>query len=267
MILTVSKDGSTYNCFMIFFSQLQRRNPLLYWFGWLNILAALVCIVMIQTTDTIVLGINAWIKPMKFYISIGIFCWTMAWYMYHLQKQRAVRAYSWMAVIVFIIETVIITWQAANGRLSHFNVSTPLYGILFSVMGIAITVLGVWTLWVGVLFFRQKQFDAPTAYIWGIRLGIILFVIFSFEGGMMAGRLSHTVGAADGGAGLPILNWSREYGDLRIAHFFGMHALQILPLLGYYIFRKKQQIIAVSVVYFLAVSFVLLRALQGTPLL
>jgi hypothetical protein len=267
MILAVSKHVDLIICFMNFFSQLQRRNPLLYWFGWLNFLAALVCIVMIQTTGTIVLGINAWIKPMKFYLSIGIFCWTMAWYLYHLQQQRAVRAYSWMSVIVFIIETVIITWQAANGRLSHFNVSTPLYGMLFTIMGIAITILALWTLWIAVLFFRQKQFDAPMGYIWGIRLGIVLFVIFSFEGGMMAGRLSHTVGAPDGSAGLPVLNWSREYGDLRIAHFFGMHALQLLPLLGYFVFRKKQQIVAVSIVYFLAVSFVLLRALQGIPLI
>lgn len=252
---------------MNFLSQLRRRNPVLYWFGWLNCVAALVCIVMTQTTDTMVLGINAWIKPMKFYLSIGIFSWTMAWYMHHLQKQRAVRTYSWMAVIVLVIEMVIITWQAANGRLSHFNISTPLYGILFTIMGIAITILSVWTLWIAVLFFRQKQFDAPAAYIWGIRLGIVLFVIFSFEGGMMASRLSHTVGAPDGGPGLPVLNWSREYGDLRIAHFLGMHALQILPFLGYSIFRKKQQIIAVSVVYFVAVTFVFIQALRGTPLI
>lgn len=252
---------------MKFLSQLQRRNRLLYWFGWLNIAAALVSIVMIQTTDTIVLGINAWIKPMKFYFSIAIFCWTMGWYLHHLQKQRAVRLYSWMAVIVFVIEMIIITWQAANGRLSHFNVSTPFYGILFSIMGIAITILSLWTLWITVLFFRQKQFDAPMAYIWGIRLGLILFVIFSFEGGMMASRLSHTVGAPDGGTGLPIVNWSNQFGDLRIAHFFGMHALQILPLLGYYVFKTKQQILAFAGVYFVAVTFVLIQALRGTPLI
>lgn len=245
---------------------IRHRNPILYFFGWMNIVAALCCFILILVTARQVLGINAWIKPMKFYFSIAIFCWTMAWYLHELKKRRAVKSYSWMAVIVFVIEMLIITWQAANGRLSHFNNSTPLYGILFSVMGIAITVLAVWTAVIGYYFFRQKEFDAPMSYIWGIRLGIILFVIFSFEGGWMASRLAHTVGASDGGPGLPVVNWSRQYGDLRIAHFFGMHALQVLPLLGFYLLRTKVQVIGVSIFYFLGVMALFIQAMQGVPL-
>ena len=247
-------------------SQLSHRNKLLYVFGWLNFIAAFICIIMILITDIQVLGINAWIKPMKFYFSIGIFSWTMAWYLSELNKQRAVRAYSVMCVIVFVIEMLIITWQAANGRLSHFNVSTPLYGILFSVMGIAITVLGIWTGMICYYFFRQRKFDAPMSYIWGIRLGILLFVIFSFEGGLMASRLSHTIGGNDGEAGLPIVNWSKLYGDLRVAHFFGMHALQILPILGFYILKTKTQMISASIIYFLVVLSLFYQAMRGLPL-
>jgi hypothetical protein len=252
---------------MKFIHQLRTRNNLLYWFGWLNAAAALICIVMILTTDTTVLGINAWIKPMKFYFSIWIFCWTMGWYLHHLEKQKGVRSYSVMLVIVFIFEMIIITWQAANGRLSHFNTSSALYSALFSLMGIAITILAVWTAFIGVRFFRQKKFTAPMAYIWGIRLGIVLFVIFSFEGGMMAAKLSHTVGGKDGSPGLPVVNWSKAYGDLRIAHFFGMHALQLLPLLGFYIFKTKQQIIGFTILYFAAVSALFIQALKGMPLI
>jgi hypothetical protein len=251
---------------MNFLTELRKRNSILYWFGLLNLLAALICLVIIPVSDTIVLGINAWIKPMKFYFSIWIFCWTMGWYLHHLERQKGVRAYSWMLVIVFIIEMVIITWQAANGRLSHFNTTSSFYSALFSLMGIAITVLAIWTAVIGYRFFRQKKFNAPMAYIWGIRLGIVLFVIFSFEGGLMASKLSHTVGGKDGGPGLPIVNWSKIHGDLRIAHFFGMHALQLLPLLGFYVFKKQQQIIGFAILYFAAVMTVFVMAMKGIPL-
>ena len=166
-----------------------------------------------------------------------------------------------------IIEQVIITWQAANGRLSHFNITTPFYRSLFIIMGVAIATLTAWTGVIGYYFFRQKQFDAPMPYIWGIRLGIILFVLFSFEGGLMAGLLSHTIGAPDGGAGLPVVNWSTEYGDLRVAHFIGIHSLQVFPLFGYYVAGSNRSVQLFAAGYFMLTMFLFIQALQRIPVL
>jgi hypothetical protein len=203
---------------------------------------------------------------MKFFVSIAIFCWTMAWYMIYLESQGKVRVYSWMVVMVMAFESFVITWQAANGRLSHFNISTPFYALLFSLMGVAISLLVAWTGYIGYLFFRQKQFAVPMPYIWGIRLGIILFVIFSFEGGIMASQLSHAVGAQDGGAGLPLVNWSKQAGDLRIAHFIGMHALQVLPLFGYHVAKNNRNIQLFSAAYFVFTVLFFIQAMMGMPL-
>ena len=250
-----------------FLIELKRRNAVFYWYGWLCFAGTLAGLLMIQLTDTMVLGINAWIKPTKFFISVVIFCWSMGWYMNHLDQGRKVRVYSWMVVLVMTYELFVITWQAANGRLSHFNISTALYQTLFALMGIAISILVGWTAYIGYLFFRQKKFSVPMPYIWGIRLGIILFAIFAFEGGLMASHLAHTVGSPDGGAGLPVVNWSKQYGDLRIAHFVGVHALQLLPLFGFYIAKQNRSVQLFSAVYFIFTSLLFIQAIMCVPLL
>ena len=164
---------------MKFLSELKRRNRLLYFFGWICWFGAFVCIILSGRDQTQVLNINAWIKPLKFFLSVAIFSWTMAWLLFYLDKQRKVKVYSIVLVAVMIVELSIITFQAARGTISHFNISTSFDMALFNIMGVAIVILTLWTLYMGILFFRQKKFTIPAPYLWGIRLGIIFFVIFS----------------------------------------------------------------------------------------
>lgn len=250
-----------------FFLELRKRNRLLFLAGWFGILGTFICIVMYQVDLTFVLGVNAWLKPLKFFFSTAIFMWTMGWFTFYLKWPGKVKAYSWMLVIVLAFELLVITWQAANGRLSHFNISTPLYSALFQAMGVAITILTIWTLYINYLFFRQKEFSISETYLWGIRLGILFFSIFAFEGGLMAARLAHTVGNVDGSPGLPLVNWSKTYGDLRVAHFFGIHSLQVLPLIGLYLCTKRWQIFLFAFLYFAFVAVMLIQALFKIPFL
>ncbi len=250
-----------------FIATLKKRNAVLYGFGLFCLIISITCLLLAGVTTIQILGINAFIKPAKFFVSVGLFCWTMGWYMSFLPQRRRVGIYSWAVVVIMTFELVIVTGQAAVGKLSHFNVSSAFDGILFSLMGIGITLFTCWTAYIGFLFFRAKSMGIAPAYLWGIRLGILLFVIFAFEGFMMASRLQHTVGAPDGGPGLPVVNWSARNGDLRVAHFFGMHSLQLLPLFGYYLARRSSQVVLVATIYFLLVTTLLFQALAGKPLL
>ena len=176
---------------------------------------------------------------MKFSVSIAIYVWTLAWYLRYLSgRRRAVKLLSWGVAFTMVAEITLITLQSARGVPSHFNVATPLDAVLFATMGTIIGCNTVMLMWVTALFFVDRP-ELPAAYLWGIRFGLLIFLLASFEGVLMVIHGSHTVGAADGGAGLPFVNWSRQHGDLRVVHFFGMHALQVLPMAGYWIGRSR----------------------------
>jgi hypothetical protein len=252
---------------MNFLHQLKQRNPLLYWFGWFNILVGLACMAGMYMDNIQLLGVNRWLKPMKFYLSVGIMAWTMGWLLYYLSNTKKVRQYSWIIVFTMFFENGLILLQAFRATTSHFNINTPADIMIFNLMGIFILIFTITCILICIAFFRQRHFNISSSYLWGIKLGLLFFIFFSLEGGMMLGLMKHTVGAADGTPGIPLLNWSKQYGDLRIAHFLGIHSLQVLPLAGFYVVKSKKQIIIASLIYFIAVMFVFIQAINGISLI
>ncbi len=250
---------------MNFFSRLKQRNALLFWFGLFNLFVGFACLVFLLTDKTQLLGVSRWLKPMKFYFSVGIMILTMGWLLHYLDNFKKIKRYSYLLVFSMFFENGLILLQAIRGTTSHYNISSTFDGMVFNLMGIFIVIFTVTCIKISISFFRQKQFVIPASYAWGIRLGILLFIVFSLEGGLMLSMMKHTVGGPDGGAGLPLVNWSRDYGDLRIAHFFGIHSLQILPLAGYYVFKKPAGIILFSCAYAVIIIFLLVNALRGMP--
>ena len=252
---------------MNFLSGLKQRNKLLFWFGLFNLAIGLICFVLMQVDDKQVLNVNRWLKPVKFYFAVGLMILTMGWLLYYLADPKKIRRYSRMLVFTMFFENGLILLQAIRQTTSHYNVKTTFDMWVFNLMGIFILIFTITCIRICISFFRQKQFSISSSYLWGIRLGLLFFIIFSVEGGLMLSLMKHTVGAPDGGAGLPFVNWSRDHGDLRIAHFFGIHSLQILPLLGYYVARSKRQVIVFGFLYFALVVALLIQALTGTALL
>jgi hypothetical protein len=165
-------------------------------------------------------------------------------------------------------EQVAITFQAMRGQQSHFNKTDAFGIILYSMMGIFILTVTLWTAYITYIFIKQKIYDLHPTIVLSIKFGLIYFVIFSLFGGYISGLQGHTVGAVDGGAGVPFLNWSTAFGDLRIAHFFGMHSLQLLPLVGivaskYFGEKSKQIVVLFSLLYLCFIIFVMVQGLQG----
>ncbi len=223
---------------------------------------------MINTVE--VLGINSMIKPIKFALSTWVYAWTMAYLLFYVNNQNRVKWYSILATIVMLYENGVITIQAFRGKFSHFNQTELLGGILYVLMGIMIVWLTTATLIISVRFILQKSYSINKAFALSIKIGLLFFVIFSFFGGYMSVINSHNIGGKIGEAGLPLLNWSTLFGDLRVAHFFGIHSLQIIPLLGYFtskrITSEKKALSIVwigSIVYLAFICFAIMQALKG----
>jgi hypothetical protein len=254
-------------------TELLERNSILTSLGLANLGVALLLLVFVPFNQTEVMGLNSLIKPIKFALSIAIYAFTMAWLLFYLQAQDKVVTYSWVAVIAMAFEMIAIIVQALRGQQSHFNNTSTFNVIIFALMGVFIMILTLWTAYMTVLFFQQSSFAISPVYVLAIRLGLVYFVLFSLFGGYIASSGAHTVGAADGGAGLPFVNWSKTNGDLRIAHFFGLHALQLIPLVALVCVRIGSErsarwlVILFAATYLTLIIVVMIQAFNGKPLL
>ncbi len=186
-------------------------------------------------------GAPIWAKALKFGLSILIYAVTWAWLIGQLQRFR--RTAWWAGAVIavtLIVELAIITIQIVRGHRSHFNNTNPFDETLWSIMGTLIVVLWLATLVAAIALWFTPGRDAARTL--AVRAGSIISLVGLGLGFLMTvpneAQITsdsdiigaHTVGAQDGGPGIPILGWSTEHGDLRIPHFIGMHALQLIPI-------------------------------------
>ncbi len=251
---------------------LHRANPALSATGWLNVGLAALAVAGLLLDHRLVTGAPVWLKPLKFALSITAYAWTLGWLLADLPgpAQRSVRRLSAGVALSMAVEQAVIFVQAGRGTTSHYNVATALDGLLFGLMGIFIALNTALTVWALYLVWRHRP-HGPASYVWGVRWGLLVFIAGSLVGGAMIHLGQHTVGAPDGGPGLPGLGWSTRAGDLRAAHFLGMHALQALPLLGWALSRRVPRravglVGAGALAYAALVAGLLAWALHGRPL-
>lgn len=217
----------------------------LAWFAAAMAALAVVSLVGYVADPRILVGVPIWAKPLKFAISFGVYAVTLAWMLSLLRDPRLRtlgRRTGTVLAVASGLEMTAIVLQVVRGRQSHFNESTPFDGAVYAIMGVMVVIIFTCTLVVAIALLRTPPADR--AVTWAVRLGLAICLAGLSVGFLMvvprAAQLqqggtiigAHSVGVADGGPALPFLGWSTTGGDLRVAHFIGMHALQALPLLA-----------------------------------
>jgi hypothetical protein len=236
-------------------------------------------------------GEPVWMKPMKFYASLAIYNATILYFLSFLsERRRFVRVIGAILSACGALEMVGITVQAARGVRSHFNAATPFDQGIFAMMGIVIMVLWVTMLVLAVALLRAKLADRTLAS--ALRMGLVVAVLGAGLGYFMVAPRSeqiaamkageqqvekggHTFGGKDGGPGLPVVGWSTTAGDMRPAHFFGLHGMQVLPFLAILLARRRSRseawrlaVVRTAGVAYLGLMGVLaVQALRGLPII
>lgn len=251
---------------------------------------AIVSAVGLVVDDRVIADSPIWFKPFKFSLSFAAYCLSLSWMLTLLPRGRRVGWWAGAIVAVAsVIEIVIIAGQAMRGKRSHFNYETSFDELLYNVMGGTVIALWLATLVVAVLLIRARMADRASA--WAMRCGVVLALAGTAVGFLMSEPApgqrmgvdkvvgAHSVGVPDGGPSLPLTGWSTTGGDLRISHFFGMHALQLLPLLVLVLITlapryarladdrlRLRLVLLASGVYAAVFLLLLWQALRGQPL-
>lgn len=217
------------------------HRPLVVFSASMAILAVISGVGLV-VDDRVLVGSRIWFKPFKFSVSFIAYGLSLAWMLSLLGRGR--RAGWWAGTVVAVsslVEMLIITGQVVRGERSHFNRQTPFDDALFSAMAVTVVILWLGTLLIAVLLLRARIADRASA--WAMRCGVVIALAGAAVGFLMTRPApgqergtspivgAHSVGVPDGGPSMPLTGWSTTGGDLRIPHFVGMHALQLLPLL------------------------------------
>ena len=183
--------------------------------------------------DRLFNGVSVWHKPFKFALSISVYFATLVWFAKYLRPGALTTWHGKLLVAIptfmALFEMVYIVLMAALGQASHYNFSSPFYATMYSLMGFGATCMVLVLPWLGFLVVRNVGFWHPLGL--AIFLGLTLTLLLGGGfGGYLGGAGSHWVNAAPTDAnGIWLFKWVTDGGDLRVAHFFGMHAMQALP--------------------------------------
>jgi hypothetical protein len=234
-------------------------------------------VMMLQAADPRVLesGVSVWLKPAKFLVSVGIFSLTSAWFFGYVRAERRsaapMRAVVAVTILSASLELAWIGWQASQGLESHFNTGSIFHAVMYAMMGVFAVLLVGTTLPLAWEIARRPAAGLRPDFAAAVVIGLVMtFALGGAFGGYMSAQTGHAVGLEEGRVAL--FGWNRSGGDLRVAHFLGIHAEQALPILAGVVAPLKARlrwmlILGGAAAYASLTLAVFLQAIAGRPLL
>lgn len=223
-----------------FLAELRRREPIFAAAALAHLLAVAPVLAAMAVDERMHLDVNIWVKPLKFLVSLTVWfaflAWAAAWLPAGTTRARWWRPFAFAMVGAAALEMLYIGGAAALGTSSHFNVATPVWRAAYNAAAVMAVTLTSASAVYGALILRNRAGPLAPAFRLAAGLGFLLaFPLTLVAAFTLGGNGGHFVGGAGGSdaAGLPLLGWARDGGDLRPAHFLALHTMHVLPVVGW----------------------------------
>jgi hypothetical protein len=260
------------------FHEIYRRQAQLSTAALISLLAIAPCLLAMLVDTRTVNDINVWIKPTKFLVSFVVYYATLAWAFGYLPREQQSRGAGRFvirgSIAVGLLEMTWLFLAAANGVPAHFNSASLAWQVAYGLAGVGSVTLITAILVQGIMIARQRSVPVPPELRWALVAGaVVAFAGTLVAAGYMSAGDGHWVGGVRSDAdGLLLMGWSRTGGDLRVAHFWSLHAQQLIPAIGWILVAArvpfaKLAVVAASSAYVMLIAFTFVQALQGEPFL
>lgn len=222
--------------------ELKKRNFILYTLGINLLILFTIYLFALAICQYNIYELCHWLKPGKFTLSFALYAFTIGWFLYYLKNtlsETTLRILSWMIAATIVLELFVIFAQTTTETTFYSLLNVPasttqgLQRVLYILGNILILSNTAITTYIAVQFFKPLPVQ-PEIYLTSIRVSFIVFLLSCLLGILMVLHYGQT--DLDGNSlGLPFTQITTLRSNLISIHFLGIHIMQILPFVTYYL--------------------------------
>jgi len=253
---------------MHFFKVLYKRGRLFFWYGWYNLFMSIICLGLLLFDKYKALNMEGWSKPFRYYLILCLLVWTINWMLYILNSKITKRILSIAILLSSFVYMGINFYQTNFGIVDvNSNLSSPQIK-MFNLIIIVCQIVFLLAM-ISCTFFLFKVKKVPTSkhYTWGIRMGFLIFSLFALLGVLLTCSTSHLLGIQANDNVITLFKCNLKLKNLFFSKLLTVQSLQIIPLVSYFFFEKKSQVINFTIIYAILIVISIIFAFMNIPLL
>lgn len=230
---------------------LYKKSAFLFWAGVIELVSAVASLgLMAFDRSSAPVSIGGWSEVFFYSIYACITIISLGWLlpMLNAKKQRFFYSLLFAAIMLFVVT---IQWIIAlDFSTEHNNFQlAPRILFLISCLRMSFIVFSFLLVMLSTHFFVQRKVPYSQHYSWGIRMGASIFTYSMILLGAIVWLMksSRLMDFGYGSTTISILNVDGI--NFSVPFYIGVHSLQIIPLVSYYLFEKKRQVSLFSITY------------------